>query len=394
MPVLPRLFQYATTWLSFGLLLAMTNVPAVAQPAGDAGEPSVEKLQEQIENLKSPSYRTRQLAIWYLEQYPKRALPLLRAAGKTTDLNVGAEIVGMLSTQAMVTDTSISVEAHEALKEIAGGTHSVTAVSHLALDALEGIADRQELLAQQALLDLNVEIGELPLNINGQMQNEITSRSMILHVKDDFSGKAEQLRMFRFLRSVDTAYLEGTAISEQMLREVLAMPAIKRLVLKGPAVSNTMLQVIFEVRELEHLEIVYAPVDDSALDTLVELPLVGSLRLFGTKISPEGATRLKKELDGLDIYIARGGFLGVQTNPLNLHVSKVVVGSGAEKGGILPDDIITHVNKKPVKVFDQLRAELANFAPGEQVDVVVSRRSLEKTITLTVTLGVQETQSN
>lgn len=389
-------FTSQIKFLSSLAVLVLLAAAACAQVPDAIGEPTVEKLQEQIQNLKNPSYRTRQLAIWYLEQYPKRALPLLRAAGKTTDLNIGAEIVGMLSTQAMVTDMDISVEAHEALKEIAGGTQSVTAVSQLAIDALAGIADRQEVLALQALIDLNVEIGDLRLNINGSMQNELGGRSMIVHVKDDFQGRDEHLRMFRFLRSVDSAYLEGPAISEKMLREVLAMPGLKRLVLKGPAINNAMLQGIFDVRELEHLELVYAPVDDQALETLVDLPLVGSLRLFGTKISRDGGTRLKEDLDGLEIYIARGGFLGVQTSQSDLRVSKVVRGSGAEKAGIIENDIITRVNKKPIKIFDQLKAELANFAPGEKVEVEVDRRHFAEPelITLNVTLGVQETQAN
>lgn len=387
----PALAIFAFTLFGVWLLAR----PVVAQVPISLGAPTVEKLQEQIQNLKNPSYRTRQMAVWYLEQYPEQALPLLRAAGKTTDLNVGAEIVSMLSSQAMQADSKLSVDAHEALKEIAGGTQSVTAVSHLALDALEGIASRQELLAFRTLIELKVGIGEERLNINGAMQNEAGGR-VILHITDEFEGKDEHLRMFRFLRWVDTAYLEGTTISEKMLREVLAMPSIKRLVLKGPAVSNAMLQTIFDVRELEHLELVYAPVDDEVIETLVDLPLVGSLRLFGTNISRDGAARIKKELDGLDIYIARGGFLGVSTIQSDLRVTKVLRGSGAEKAGILEDDIITHINKKPIKVFDQLRAELANFSAGEKVEVIVQRREFAepKELTFEVTLGVQETQTN
>ncbi len=303
-----RLRRLMATIVLVGLM-PLTCQTLRSQPPAET-EPSTEKLQEQIQNLKSPSYRTRQLALWYLEQNPKRALPLLRAAGKTTDLNIGSEVVGLLSTQAMLADADISVEAHEALREIAGGKQSVTAVSQLAIDALEGIAVRQEFLAQQALVDLNVEIGPLPLNINGGIQNNMGSRnSIILHVKDNFTGTAQHLRLFRFLRSVDTAYLEGPSITTGMLREVLAMPGIKRLVLKGPAVNNDMLQTIFDVRELDHLELQYAPVDDQAVDTIVDLPLVGSLRLFGTKISREAADRLKKDLD-LDVYIARGRIPG------------------------------------------------------------------------------------
>ncbi|MCC6509949.1 MAG: PDZ domain-containing protein [Pirellulaceae bacterium] len=365
-------------------------------------EPSLEKLEQQIKNLSNPSYRTRQLAIWYLEQNPRRALPLLRKAGQTTDLNIGAEIIAMLSSQAMMPDTDISVEAHEALREIAGGTQSVTAVSQLAIGALEGIADRQELLATQALEDLNVELGELRLTIGGIMQNEMgTNNNFIVHVTEDFRGRDVDMRLFRFLRSYESAYLEGPAVNEKMLREVLAMPSLKRLVLKGDAIQNELLGTLFEARELEHLELVYAAVDDKAVDTIVDLPLVGSLRVFGTKISFDGAARIKQALDGLDIYFGRGGFLGVKTSPSDLRVSQVVDNSGAQLGGIQAQDVITHINDKPIKIFAQLREELANFAPGDKVTVVVERttfaappRRETEPIKLSITLGVQETQAN
>ncbi len=94
------------------------------------------------------------------------------------------------------------------------------------------------------------------------MQNELIGRSLILHVKDEL-----QRRRRAFCDCFDSCdrsiqlTSKDQRSAETMLREVLAMPAIKRLVLKGPAINNSMLQTIFDVRELEHLELVYAPVD-------------------------------------------------------------------------------------------------------------------------------------
>lgn len=411
--LLPR---SAVRVLALASILATAAVAASGQEptsgsefSSTVAEPPIEKLREQIQQLASPSYRSRQLAIWYLEQNAARALPLLREAGQTTDLNIGAEIVALLSWQAMASDPTISVAAHEALKEIAGGERSVTAVSYLANSALEGIADRQEILAQRSLEDLNVEMGALRLTIGGAMQNDarLGVVSNIVHITDDFTGDDEDIRLFRFLRSYDTAFLEGDKVSEPLLREILAMPGLKRVVLKGPKVDNELLTALFDCASLEHLELTYTNVDDSAIDTIVDLPLVDSLRLFGTKISAAGADRIKKELDGLDIYFGRGGFLGVQNSQSDLTVSKVVPGSGAEKGGIEAYDEITHVNDKPVKTFVQLREELANYAAGEQVTITVKRRTalnVEQSLKnpdvdsielkLPVTLGEQESSVN
>jgi hypothetical protein len=367
-------------------------------------EPSLEKLRSTINDLNNPSFRTRQLAVWYLEQNAARALPLLREAGRTTDLNIGAEVVAILSDQAMQGDPTISVAAHEALKEIAGGQRSITAVSHLAHTALAGIADRQEILARQALEGLRVELGNLRLTIGGSLQNSIGAEpSSIVRVTSDFAGTDDDIRLFRFLRSYDTAYLEGNKLNEKLLREVLTMPGLKRIVLKGSAVNNQLLTALFDVPSLEHLELVYANVDDTAIDTIVDLPLVDSLRVFGTRISMSGAKRIKQELEGLDIYFGRGGFLGVQTQQNDLRVQAVVSGSGAELGGIQTGDLITHVNQKAIKTFTQLREELANFAEGEQVAITIERPTLtgdnrpfegSRQLELQITLGKQESVPN
>ncbi len=364
-----------------------------------AQEVTREKLREQIQNLSNPSYRTRQMALWYLEQHPKAALPLLKEAGKSTDINIGAEIIAMLSTQAMMPDSEISIGAHEALKEIAGGSQSVTANSHMAISALEAIADRQEILAQQTLETMGVHLGPLRLNINGVPQNEMGhSPDFIVHVDDEFHGRTSELRLFRFLKSYSTAYLEGPAVTPALLREVMAMPNLKRIVLKGPAINNELLNVLFDGKEIEHLELIYAGVDDGAVPTIVDLPLVGSLRIFGTKVSGDGARQIKKALEGLDIYFGRGGFLGVKTNMSNLVVSSVVADSGAARGGIQPLDTITHINDKPIKTFPQLREELSNFAPGDKVSVIVDRPVIgtqrRETIQLDIVLGKQETPSS
>ena len=398
-------------------VFAICSGIAPAQAPGELGsklspsmsEPSLEKLREQIRNLNSPSYRTRQLAIWYLEQNGARAVPLLREAGFTTDLNIGAEVVSLLSSQAMRADPLVSVAAHEALKEIAGGQRSVTAVSHLANSALESIAARQEMLAKQSLESLGVELGPLRLTIGGAAQNEgrTAGFSNIVHVNDEFSGTDQDVRLFRFLRSYDTAYLEGNKITEPLLREVLTMPGLNRIVLRGPAITNELLTALFDVQALGHLELVYANVDDAAIDTIVDLPLVDSVRIFGTKISQQGAQRIKKELEGLDIYFGRGGFLGVQTNPTDLLIIRVVPGSGADVGGIQAYDVLTAINGKSIRNFPQLREELGNFAPNEKVSVTVRRMVVggdaqrpgvqeaeTVEIQLEVELGLQETPTN
>lgn len=333
-----------------------------------------EKLRVQIRKLNDPSYRTRQLAVWHLQQHPTLALPLLREEGERADLNTGAEIVALLSQQAMMPDSTINIPAHEALKALAGTNHSVTAVSHLASSVLAGIADRQELLAQQSLLDLKVEMGLLQVSVGGAIQNSnMAPPSNIVLAGSNFVGTEKDARMFRFMRSYDTAVLEGEKITEGLVREIVAMPGLKRFVLRGPMITKDMLNALNDLPTLQHLELAYVNIDDSAIDTIVDLPLTDSLRIFGSSLSAEGMARIRKDLMGLDIYLARGGFLGVMTGGNDLVVSKVVPNSGAQLGGVKMYDLITQINGKRIKTFNQLREELALFADDEKVTLTVQR---------------------
>ncbi len=169
-----------------------TNVvqkrPVVNASRDAESDLSDEELKDKIRQLSNPSFRTRKSAVWTLERHMDRAIPLLREAGKTTDLNTGTEIVSLLSVQALQPDTRMSVAAHEALLDIAGGQYSVTAVSTMAHSVLDNIALQQELRATLRLRDLGVKLGPLQLVIENATQNNASSDSYIVHITDDFIG--------------------------------------------------------------------------------------------------------------------------------------------------------------------------------------------------------------
>ncbi|MEZ6081469.1 MAG: hypothetical protein R3C56_39105 [Pirellulaceae bacterium] len=50
------------------------------------------------------------------------------------------------------------------------------------------------------------------------------------------------------------------------------------------------------------------------------------------------------QLDGIEIYCGKGGFLGIQTHPKDTLVNDVIDGSGAKLAGIEIDDELTHVD--------------------------------------------------
>ncbi len=378
----------------------MQKRPVVNASRDAESDLSDEELKYKIRQLSNPSFRTRKSAVWTLERHMDRAIPLLREAGKTTDLNTGTEIVSLLSVQALQPDTRMSVAAHEALLDIAGGQYSVTAVSTMAHSVLDNIALQQELRATLRLRDLGVKLGPLQLVIENATQNNASSDSYIVHITDDFIGTPDDAKLLRYLRSFDTAYLEGTKISKSMMEDILSMPGLERLVLRGPGFDIETLRLLTRLKSIKTLELSYIAIDDSSIDVLLSLPLETQLRVTGTKITAAGRDRLLEGFEGESLYFSRGAFLGIKNAFNDLRVMEVVQGSAAEKGGVQQHDLIRTINDKTLNNFNELREHLATFAGGEEVVLGIERIVMSENgpttqnIKLKVKLGIQETFVN
>jgi len=89
---------------------------------------------------------------------------------------------------------------------------------------------------------------------------------------------------------------------------------------------------------------------------------------------------------------APGGSVGVAVEPTRpdapypgVVVRQVTPGSPADKAGMKEGDVITRVDKKDVKDFEDLTNTLAQHKPGDKLDFQVRRDGKENT--LSVTLG-------
>lgn len=87
------------------------------------------------------------------------------------------------------------------------------------------------------------------------------------------------------------------------------------------------------------------------------------------------------------------GFLGVQPNltpdarqavPQGVLVQDVVRGAPAERFGIQPGDIITHVNGKPILDFDGLVLYVGSQPAGQQVELAIDRAGRQVPVKLTL----------
>jgi predicted metalloprotease with PDZ domain len=146
------------------------------------------------------------------------------------------------------------------------------------------------------------------------------------------------------------------------------------LQLRHTSITAADLELLHRAEQLEGLEIMYTPIDDEAIETLATLPLAGRIRLFGTRISEAGVEKLRGQLEGSEINFGRGGFLGISSQSMSLVLTMVNPGSAADKAGLRVNDRILKIQGIELKTFEELRNELAKYAPGEEVTLTFERR--------------------
>jgi S1-C subfamily serine protease len=110
--------------------------------------------------------------------------------------------------------------------------------------------------------------------------------------------------------------------------------------------------------------------------------------------------------------VEANGFIGVQISDAHASllegsgagegggvlVREVIEGHGAKKGGMLPGDIITHINGERVCNVEHLRSIVPFLTPGEDADVRVLRIKSkgdadEELVDLKVTVGKRPEKS-
>jgi hypothetical protein len=388
-PRLQRMFMIA--WLLLGL------APQTAYSQSDSSasatdstvvEPDAAFIEQQIRDLSHASFRTRQLARWRLEQSPQLAIEAINACLGQTEYNTGAQLVDVLSTLATQTDVTISLKARETLQKHA---NRVSAVGRMADNAMRAIADLQEEQALQILTHHGARFGPsnlLGIVLNGQMLRN--DPDFALWIDESFTGNDEVVAWIQFLKSIDTVYFQGPKIGPAHFRAISKLPEIKRLKCKHVTLTEQDIANLKNFTWLKLLELAYVDIDDSYLQLIAELPISDTLRLFGTRISAEGAQRLAQQLDGIEIYCGRGGHLGIATHPSNTVITEVKPNTGAQRAGIQELDRLTHIDGVQITNMSELRAELAKRSAEESVQITLIREPLpgtfeEHTVKVTLT---------
>jgi hypothetical protein len=373
--LLPIRFLFGV--LVVGLTLVPAPVRLYAQVQQDALTASLEanrvtdeQVREWIANLGHESFAERETASRKISRHLERSLPLLIEAAES-DVSMKSE--GILQFLGFVGRKAITPEgkqAYESLTRIASERTSHRAV--VAQKVLENICLE---MRDQAVLELR----RLNATCDNRTMSVLTKKKEIrnaLVIDRTFQGTDEDLELLKWLVDVQFVKLEGPKINREVLRCVAQMPRINSLQIIEADLTSKDLECLIEIPDLELLEILYTPIDDAGISILEQIPIFGDLQMFGTSLTPQGAKDLVDRMDTANVFVGRGGFLGITCEPSSLVIRDVISDGPAYQAGIRSLDKLLKIDNVPISNFDELRRELAKSASDESVQVEFERPKL------------------
>ncbi len=333
----------------------------------DEPKSSKQEIVGWIEDLGSEDYSVRQLATLRLSQHKADSIPFVILAVNDATGERADRLFQFLSSIAAEPYSDSGKLAFDSLNELAASR--TTSKSIRAGKILQVIGAEQRDVALDLLDECKAKIRDRDLQV---MSSRMSLRQPLI-IDRKFTGNAADLACLKWLTDVTFARLEGPQISREILQQVIGLPHLRKLQLVDTELNIEGLAVLRDAPDLDLLEIVYSPISDESVEMLTSLPVWGNVYLFGTKLTQSGHQSLKSKLDGVELFVSRGGFLGVRALGNSTIIDGIEIGGAAERAKLRRGDKMLSVNGVPILLFEDLRKQLANFADGEQVILEVER---------------------
>jgi hypothetical protein len=243
---------------------------------------------------------------------------------------------------------------------------------------------QRAILAQKIIQSISVSMREQTLERLERVgvvcqDRELSVLTQVRQVKNalvidqEFRGTQEDIDLLPWLFDIQFVKLEGPAISPEILQAVVKLPQLRSLQIVETKLTSKDLRPLLAASDMDLLEILYSPVDDQCIEILQDVPIFGDLQLFGTELSAKGATELIARMETANVFVGRGGFLGVTCDPGSLVIQQAIKDGPAYKAGIKMNDKLRKINGVPIYNFEDLRKQLAKSAAGESVVVEYDR---------------------
>lgn len=333
----------------------------------DSQSVSREELLGWIRDLDSDQFADREAAQNHLNRDLANVLPELISIIENSE---GGSSTGLLQFLGFIGQDALSEQgrqAYDCLQRVAALRTTQRAI--VAQKILEGIRIQMRDQANERLNALGVTCEDRQLSVLTQLRPVQNA----LVIDEKFTGTAQDLQLLPWLFDVKFVKIEGSKITQAMLEQVIRIPNLRSIQIVETNLRSQDLAPLRTAPDLELLEILYSPVDDTCIEVLEQTPILGDLQLFGTEVTAAGAELLKTKIETANVFVGRGGFLGITCEPSSLVIQEALSDGPAAKAGILRNDKLKKIDGVAIFNFEDLRKQLAKSAAGEKVLVEYDR---------------------
>ncbi|MFN9508872.1 MAG: PDZ domain-containing protein [Planctomycetota bacterium] len=353
------------------LLVLGGTVPSNAQEEPSQRASSQTPTQEQIEawvkELKDERFAVREAAENQLARNLTIILPTLIEIAKADGSGSPCGLLQFLGFVAQDAWSDQGKLAYECLGQIAKERTTQRAI--LAQRIIQSIS----VSMREQTLERLERVGVLCQDRELSVLTQVRQVKNALVIDQEFRGTQEDIDLLPWLFDIQFVKLEGPAISPEILQAVVKLPQLRSLQIVETKLTSKDLRPLLAASDMDLLEILYSPVDDQCIEILQDVPIFGDLQLFGTELSAKGATELIARMETANVFVGRGGFLGVTCDPGSLVIQQAIKDGPAFKAGIKMNDKLRKINGVPIYNFEDLRKQLAKSAAGESVVVEYDR---------------------
>lgn len=153
------------------------------------------------------------------------------------------------------------------------------------------------------------------------------------------------------------------------------------------------LLILEKLRRLDDLRVAAAMVDDAIARRLAAINGLDQLELIQSQVTVPTVKRLKADHPNLRVILRSQSMLGISFQTTgSLVISRIEANTPAEQAGLLPGDVVQAFNGEEVDHFDLLTAHIAQYQPGEIVELAVLRG--DETVTAQVELDSRDWINN
>jgi hypothetical protein len=365
--------------LAGGLMCFGTSALAQSErPASGSAMVSQEAIANWVRELDANEFLQRETAMLRLIEAGPAALPALQpvlAGGSLEAISRALFIVRQLG---LSPDPATQEQAATLLTDLAQRQEAPVLARRAAAALAELVQQRSaQALAELEALGARRTQRESLVVLGAGLAVEEPALSLI--VDDAFRGTDDDLRRLRWLAEVRVVVLRGARARDTWVTAAAMVPQLEELHLYEAAISPQGLAPLASCANLRQVGVYYTPVGDTVLQPLEKLPLLGFVKLYGTRITAEGVDAFKRA-SGVAVDYRRGAFLGVGGVDLDgtCLISTVHAGSPADQAGLLRDDVIVRFGGERVTNFSSLTELISQREVGEQVEIEVLRRVVDE----------------